>query len=47
MLASDATLTDVTGKYYDQCELADYAPLADDETARVQLWDLSAELTGL
>lgn len=47
MLASDPALADVTGKYYDQCELAEYSPQADDEALRKKLWDLSAELVGL
>ena len=47
MLASDPTLADVSGKYYDQCELAEYSPIADDEAARTKLWGVSAELTGL
>ena len=47
MLASDPNLESVSGKYYDQCELAEYSPLADDEALRVRLWDLSSELTGV
>ena len=47
MLASDPALADVTGKYYDQCELAQYSRQADDEALRTRLWDLSAELVGL
>lgn len=46
-LASDPALADVTGKYYDQCELAKYSSQADDEALRKRLWDLSAELVGL
>lgn len=47
MLASDPALADVSGQYYDQCELAQYSPLADDEALRTRLWELSAELVGL
>ncbi len=47
MLASDPTLADVTGEYYDQCEPATHARLADDDALRKQLWDLSSELVGL
>ena len=47
MLASDPALAEVSGKYYDQCKEDQYSPLADDEALRQQLWDLSAELTGL
>jgi NAD(P)-dependent dehydrogenase (short-subunit alcohol dehydrogenase family) len=47
MLASDPALADVSGKYYDQCELAKYSRQADDEALRTRLWDLSAELVGL
>jgi NAD(P)-dependent dehydrogenase (short-subunit alcohol dehydrogenase family) len=47
MLASDPDLAEVTGKYYDQCELAAYSSQADDEALRTRLWDLSAELVGL
>ncbi len=47
MLASDPALEGVTGKYYDQCELAEYSAQADDEALRKKLWDLSAELTGV
>lgn len=47
MLASDPALAEVTGKYYDQCKEDQYSPLADDAALRQQLWDPSAELTGL
>jgi NAD(P)-dependent dehydrogenase (short-subunit alcohol dehydrogenase family) len=47
MLASDPALDGVSGKYYDQCELAAYSPQADDEVLRQRLWDLSTELVGL
>ncbi len=47
MLASDPALETVTGKYYDQCELAEYSPDGDDKELRKKLWDVSAELTGI
>lgn len=47
MLASDPSLESVTGQYYDQCELAEYSPQADDEALRKKLWDLSSELVGI
>ena len=47
MLASDPALETVTGKYYDQEQLAEYSTLGDDEALRRQLWDRSVEATGL
>ncbi len=47
MLASDASLAEVTGSYYDQGERADASPLADDAALREQLWDVSAAAVGL
>ncbi len=47
MLASDESLADVTGKYYDQCELAEPSALAADANLRKRLWDVSAEAVGL
>ena len=47
MLASDPELADVTGRYYDQCKVADYSPLADDADLRRKLWDVSVEAVGL
>ena len=44
MLATDPSLADVNGKYYDQCELTDASPLADDAAQRKALWDTSMEL---
>lgn len=44
MLASDPALSEVSGKYYDQCELTEYSPLADDDSQRRALWDKSLEL---
>ena len=47
MLASDPTLAETTGEYYDQGELMDYSSQADDRALCKKLWDVSAELTGL
>ena len=47
MLASDPDLETVTGKYYNQCQLDDYSPLADDAVLRKKLWDVSLEAVGL
>ena len=47
MLASDEALADTSGKYYNQCELSDYAEQADDATAVQKLWDVSADLVDL
>ena len=47
MLASDPELDAVSGKYYNQCELAKYSSQADDDALRLKLWDISAELVGL
>ena len=44
MMATDPSLADVNGKYYDQCELTDASPLADDAAQRKALWDTSMEL---
>jgi NAD(P)-dependent dehydrogenase (short-subunit alcohol dehydrogenase family) len=47
MLASDPTLAETTGQYYDQCELTDCSSQANDGLLCKKLWDVSAELTGL
>lgn len=47
MLASDKSLDGINGKYYNQCELAEYSPLADDAALREKLWDVSAQAVGL
>ena len=47
MLASDPSLEAVSGKYYNQCELDEYSPLADDDALRTKLWDVSAVAVGL
>jgi NAD(P)-dependent dehydrogenase (short-subunit alcohol dehydrogenase family) len=44
MLASDPQLTDTTGKYFDQCRLADVAPIAQDRALRQRLWSESEAL---
>ena len=44
MLASDPALTEVTGKYYDQCQEAQVSSLADDATLREKLWQESEAL---
>ena len=47
MLASDESLADVNGRYFDQGELADCSPDADDEALRQRLWDVSAQAVGI
>lgn len=47
MLASDESLSQITGKYYDQCEPAECSPLAEDVELRRELWQVSAEAVGL
>ena len=47
MLASDPTLADVTGKYYDQCKHDTYAEVANNEALRTRLWEVSEELTAV
>ena len=47
MLASDAALENVSGKYYNQCKLDDYSALADDAEIRARLWDVSTKAVGL
>jgi NAD(P)-dependent dehydrogenase (short-subunit alcohol dehydrogenase family) len=47
LLASDESLVGISGKYYDQCEPADWSPLADDAALRERLWQESAEAVGL
>jgi NAD(P)-dependent dehydrogenase (short-subunit alcohol dehydrogenase family) len=47
MLASDADLEHVSGKYYNQCKLDEYATVADDAEVRARLWEVSAEAVGL
>lgn len=46
-LATDPSLTDVSGKYYDQTELAEVSSQADDKALREKLWQVSAELAGV
>ncbi len=47
MLASDPELDDVNGAYFDQCRRREPSPLAQDESLRTRLWDVSAELAGI
>ena len=47
MLASDAALEDVTGRYYDQGKQADCSPRANDADLRQRLWRLSETMVGL
>lgn len=47
MLASDPSLTDTTGKYYDQCELTECSALANDKALSQKLWQVSAEAVGI
>lgn len=46
LLASDPSLAEVTGKYYDQCEPIACSDLANDEALRKKLWQVSAEAVG-
>ena len=45
MLASDSTLTGVSGLYYDQTELASCSPLSEDDQLRKGLWRESEIMT--
>ena len=45
MLASDPTVEGITGKYYNQCKLEEYANEANDPAARKRLWEMSEEVT--
>jgi retinol dehydrogenase-14 len=47
MLATDPALEGVTGKYYENGQAVDPAPLARDEALAKRLWDVSAALTSL
>lgn len=47
MLASDPSLAQVTGKYYDQCKLTDCSALARNEALSQKLWQVSAEAVGI
>ncbi len=46
-LASEPSLDDTTGTYFDQCEVADPSPYTNDDALRRKLWDVSAEAVGL
>ena len=45
MLASDPTVEGISGKYYNQCKLEEYANEANDPAARKRLWEMSEEVT--
>ncbi len=47
LLASDDSLAQVSGKYYDQGELAEPSALVNDASLRKRLWDTSAAAVGL
>jgi NAD(P)-dependent dehydrogenase (short-subunit alcohol dehydrogenase family) len=47
MLASDPSLAETTGQYYDQCELAEASDLANDKALRQRLWQVSAGAVGI
>ncbi|QFU76870.1 SDR family oxidoreductase [Halioglobus maricola] len=46
-LAGDPEMENVSGKYYDQCKLAGYSPVADDNIQRVAFWEASERAVGL
>ena len=46
-LASDESLADISGEYYDQTQLASCSPLASDDELRQRLWRESEALAGL
>lgn len=46
-LASDESLEEVSGHYYDQERLAKASPLAKDKALRSRLWQTSEQLTGV
>ncbi len=47
MLASDPSLGEVNGKYYNQCKLDEYSEQAADAALRERLWNVSAQAVGL
>jgi retinol dehydrogenase-12 len=47
LLASDPSLNQTTGAYYDQCLIKKPAQSAQDQGLRTQLWDYSLEAVGL
>ena len=47
LLASDPSLNQTTGAYYDQCLIKNPAQSAQDQGLRTQLWDYSLEAVGL
>ena len=46
-LATSPALADVTGQYFDQTTIATANPQAYDPQARLKLWELSEQLTGI
>jgi retinol dehydrogenase 14 len=46
-LAADADLEEVTGKYFENGQAVDPAPLARDASLATRLWDVSARMVGL
>ena len=47
MLATDPALEGVTGRYYENGQAIDPAPLARDQALAKRLWDVSAAMVGL
>ena len=47
MLASDESLVETSGQYYDQCKIVECSPMAEDLALRTRLWDLSMSEVGL
>ncbi len=45
--ATNLEVADVTGQYFDQTTLATANPQAYDRRARLKLWQLSEQLTGI
>jgi NAD(P)-dependent dehydrogenase (short-subunit alcohol dehydrogenase family) len=46
MLATDPALEGVTGRYYENGQAIDPAPLARDQALAKRLWDVSSEMVG-
>lgn len=46
-LATNPTLSKVTGKYFNNQKLAAYDSRADNPALRAQLWEISAKMTGI
>lgn len=47
MLASDPSLAETTGQYFDQCKTADPSPFTTDAALREKLWDESLKAVAL